>query len=45
MGSLLRAKKIGSRGNIQWVRLDARSWHRIRAFYWHRCVLTVVFDQ
>jgi len=42
MGSLLRAKKVGSSGNKQWVLLDARSWHRMRAFYWLYCLLTVV---
>jgi len=41
VGSLLRAKKFGSSGNKQWVLLDARSWRRMRAFYWLWCLLTV----
>jgi len=32
LGSLLCAKHRGSSGNMQCVRLDARSWHRMRAF-------------
>jgi len=35
----------GSSGNKQWFLLDARSWHRIRALYWLRCLLTIVLDQ
>jgi len=42
VGSLLSAKKSGSSGNKQYVLLDARSWYRMRAFYWLRCLLTVV---
>jgi len=45
VGSLLRVNKSESSGNKQWVLLDARSWHRMRAFYWLRCLPTVVFNQ
>jgi len=44
MGSLLSAKKSGSSGDRQCVLRDARSLHRTRAFYWHRCLLTVDID-
>ena len=43
--SVLRAKRSGSSGNKQCLLLDAKSWHQIRAFYWLRCLLSVLLNQ